>query len=286
MNGFTADTITVNTADTLLSEARVKEYMIGRFIPVQEQESAGNEIIMPYSGARPDYYSGTVRVHGQPIPPEAVDIDFSFALLSFAFVLLALIIVYARKTITSGLAFLSFRRQNEIPAPSTSGVFSWPPVFRNIFTVINVSIFSASSLIISGTFSMSGNAASVKLISIIAGGFLSAILLRHLTCIIVAETTGLKSVFREYMNVVHNAWFLNALILFLLNFLILFPAAETPYLFIISGLIVSFLLLIVRILRLLSIFIKRHISILYFLLYLCALEVLPVLMIMKVFGIF
>jgi hypothetical protein len=286
MNLFTGDTITVNSADTLPSETRVKEYRIGRFIPVHEQESAGNEIIMPYSGGQPDYYSGTVRDPGQPIPPEAFDIDFSFALLSFAFVLLALLIAYAGKTLSSGLAFLSFRRQNEIPAPSTSGVFSWPPAFRNIFTVINVSIFSASSLILSGTFSMSGNAASVKLISVIAGGFLGAILLRHLACIIVAETTGLTTVFREYMNVVYNGWFLNALIMFLLNFLILFPAAESPNLFIISGLIASFLLLIVRILRLLSIFVKRHISILYFLLYLCALEVLPVLMIMKVFGIF
>jgi hypothetical protein len=173
-----------------------------------------------------------------------------------------------------------------MPAPSTSGVFSWPPAFRNIFTAINVSLFSAISLIITGIFSMSGDAASVKLISVVAGGFLGAILLRHLACIIVAETTGLKAVFREYMNVVYNSWFLSAIILFLLNFLILFSAAEYSITVIIIGLTTSFLLLIIRILRLLSIFIKRHISILYFLLYLCALEVLPVLMIMKVLGIF
>lgn len=286
MSGFTVDTTIVNRADTLMPETQVSEYMIGRFIPVEGKESAGDVFSLLHSGEKPDFYAVAGRDPGQVIPPEAIDNNFSFALLSLALVLLALKIVYARRNFTTGLAFLSFRRQNEMPAPSTSGVFSWPPFFRNIFTVINLGVFSAVALIISGTFSLSGSLPSVKLISVMTGVFLAAILLRHLACIIVAETTGLKTIFREYMNIVYNAWFLNAIILFLLNFLILFSAAEYSIPLIITGLITSSLLLIVRILRLLSIFLRRHISILYFLLYLCALEVLPVMLIMKVLGIF
>jgi hypothetical protein len=285
MNGETGDTLVVNNSDTLQAESR-REFMIGRFIPFHEEEDESREAPFLQTSRQSDYYITAGRSAGHPRPTEAVSTDFSFTLLSVTFVLLAFLTVYARKNITTGLAFLSFRYKPEMLAPGTSGVFSWPPLFKNIFTVINISLFSTTSILMSGILPYEGVSTSIKLTSVIAGGFLSAILLRHLTSIIIAEITGLKTLFREYMNVIYNGWFLNALILFFLNFLILFSLTDHPLPLIISGLTATSLLLAVRALRLLSIFLNRHISLLYYILYLCALEVLPVLLIMKVLGIF
>jgi hypothetical protein len=56
--------------------------------------------------------------------------------------------------------------------------------------------------------------------------------------------------------------------------------------FIVTGLVFVAIFLLMRALKLLLIFHERHISIFYFLLYLCALEVLPVLVILRILGIF
>jgi len=173
-----------------------------------------------------------------------------------------------------------------MPAQGTSGVISWPPVIRNLITVFNVSLFASVSLLLTDTVRYESMAASIKLTVIIMGAFLAALMLRHLTSIILAEITGLKSVYREYMNIIYNTWFADALILFILNAIILFTPVNNPVPFIWSGIIVTSIFLIIRALRLLTIFLNRHISISYFILYLCALEILPVLLIMKILGVF
>jgi hypothetical protein len=111
-------------------------------------------------------------------------------------------------------------------------------------------------------------------------------MLRHLTSIILAETTGMKSAYREYMNIIYNTWFADAMILFILNAIILFAPVSNPVPIIWSGIIITAIFLIIRALRLLTIFLNRHTSISYFILYLCALEILPVLVIMKILNVF
>jgi hypothetical protein len=186
----------------------------------------------------------------------------------------------------SGLASLSLRRQPDMLVPGTSEVISWPPILRNLFTVFNVSLFASVSLLLTNTIRYESAAASITLTAIIAGSFLAALMLRHLTSIILAETTGLKSAYREYMNIIYNSWFADAIILFILNALILFAPVSNPVPFIWSGIIITAIFLIIRGLKLLAIFLNRHISISYFILYLCALEIIPVLVILKILGVF
>jgi hypothetical protein len=127
---------------------------------------------------------------------------------------------------------------------------------------------------------------STGLTAVLAGVFLAALLIRHLITIILAEISGLQSLYREYMNIVYNTWFACALFLFILNTIILFAPIGNPSPIINTGLIIISIFLIIRALRLMSIFIDRHVSIFYFILYLCALEVLPVLVIFKLLGAF
>jgi len=280
------DTLSVVAADTLSSPAQKEQFSIGRIIPVRASEVhlPGKEINV--RDLRSDYITGVERIDGLPLPQENMNTDFSFIILALSLLVMTAMMSFGRKSMMAGLSSIGFRRRPELAPPGTSEVFGWPSLLRNIFTVLNVGLFAASALLLSDAVSRTDPSGSVKLAALLIGSFLAALLLRHLTCIMAAEVTGWKSLFREYMNVVYNAWYANSIVLFILNGIILFAPLDNILAFIIAGLAVTAIFLIIRILRLISIFKYRHVSILYFILYLCALEVLPVLVILKIIGVF
>lgn len=277
---------TLVSADTLQGIGMHDEFSIGRFIPFSDEETGLTDKIFAGKVYRTDYYSPAGRAEGQLHNPEKMSVDFSFVLLSVCLLIITVLTIFGRKSLISGLASLSFRRQPEMSVPGTSEVVSWPPILRNLFTVFNISLFAAVSLLLTDTIRYDSTPGSIKLTAIITGAFLAALILRHLTSIILAETTGMKSAYREYMNIIYNTWFADAMILFILNAIILFSPVSNPIPLIWSGIIITAIFMIVRVLRLLTIFLNRHISISYFILYLCALEILPVLVIMKILGVF
>ncbi|MCU0457523.1 MAG: DUF4271 domain-containing protein [Bacteroidales bacterium] len=278
------DTISV-AADTLKLPSGQSEFSIGRIIPVISDTVSPirEEEVVSVSGD--DYLSGFGRVNGNPRPQEIINGDMGFILLSLSLLIITLLTVFGRKSTITGLASISFRRKEEAAPPGTSEVFSWPPLLRNLFTIINISLFAAVSLLSTGVAGRNFPGGSVGLTAVLAGSFLAALLARHLTSIILAGITGLKNPFREYMNVIYNSWFACSTILFILSGITLFAQVDNTLPFIITGLVVTSIFLLIRVLRLLSIFNERHIPIFYFLLYLCALEVLPVLVILRILGI-
>ncbi len=286
MTGETGDTTLVSAADTLQGTVAQEAFRIGRFIPFSGATPGITGQIFTEKPVGTDYYSAAGRAMGQPQAPDKMNVDFGFILLSVCLLIITVLTAFGRKSVASGLASLNFRRQPAMSAPGTSEVLSWPPIFRNIFTALNLGFFAAIALLFTDTLPNNGTASSMKLTAIIVGSFLTALMLRHIICIIVAEVSEQKMVFHEYMNVIYNAWFANAIILFILNAIILFAPLRNTVPFIISGIIISAIFLIIRALRLLIIFLNRRISISYFILYLCALEVLPLLVIMKILGVF
>ncbi len=89
--------------------------------------------------------------------------------------------------------------------------------------------------------------------------------------------------FEEYIVTIYQSYrFLGItlfLIIVLLSYTNLFPLKSL----FIPGFIIAAVVYLMRIIRLFLIFMKRNISILYLILYLCALEFLPVLVLMKYF---
>jgi len=285
MNNSPGDTISV-AADTLRMPASQAEYSIGRIIPVLSFKEAVAETGEGTSGLSTDHIAGMRRIDGDPRPSGIVNSDMSFILLSLSLLIITILTVFGRKSMISGLSAIRFRRHGEVTPPGTSEVLSWPPIFRNIFTVLNLSLFATIVLLTRGLTIPGLFGGSVGLTAVLAGVFLAALLIRHLTSIVLAEITGLKSLFREYMNIVYNTWFACSMFLFILNLLILFAPIENPSLFLLIGTIIISIFLIIRALRLLAIFSERRVSVVYYILYLCALEVLPALVILKVLGVF
>ena len=286
MTGETGDTALVSAADTLRGIDIKEEFSIGRIIPFSGATPGIKGNTFTEKTVNPDFYSPAVRAAGQRQAPDKMNADFAFILLSVCLLLITVLKAFGRKSVASGLLYLSFRRQPSLSSPGTSEVLSWPPVIRNIFTALTLGLFAATALLYTESLPNDGIATSIKLTAIISGSFLAALMFRHLTCVILAEVSGENTAFREYMNVIYNTWFADAIILFILNAIILFAPLQNTVPFVISGIIITAIFLIVRILRLMIIFLNRRISILYFILYLCALEVLPLLVIMKTLGVF
>ena len=285
MTNGPGDTISV-APDTLNMPVRQMEFSLGRIIPLISPSEDLPVEEKGVTGLTTDYISGLKRISGEPRPPGRVNTDMSFIILSLSLLLITLLTVFGRKSIIAGLSSISFRRHEESVPVGTSEVFSWPPVLRNIFTILNICLFTATALLESDLAGRGLFNGPVGLTAVIAGSFLAALLLRHLTCMALAGISGFKNLFREYMNVVYNSWFACSVILFLINGLILFAPFQNPLPFIITGLIITAIFLLIRVLRLLWIFHDRHVSIFYYILYLCALEVLPVMVILKLLGVY
>ena len=285
MTNGPGDTISV-AADTLNLPLPQAEYSIGSIIPLM---SGPEEMTVREDHAgvlTADYISRLKRIEGDPRPRETVNTDMGFIILSLSLLLVTLLTVFGRRSIFSGLSSISFRRREETVPAGTSEVFSWPPILRNIFTILNVSLFASTALLVPGLADNDLFGGPTGLTAVLSGSFLAALLLRHLTSMVLAGITGLKNLFREYVNVVYNIWFACSAVLFVLNGIILFAPLNNSLPFITTGLIFVAILLLIRVLRLYSIFHDRHIPIFYFLLYLCALEVLPVLVTLKILGVF
>jgi hypothetical protein len=285
MNTGSGDTLGV-AADTLNLPAPQEEFSLGRIIPLFTSDGTDNGNEHPASSLSIDHVAGLRRIDGEARTPGLINTDVSFVLLSLSLMIITILAVFFRKSMISGLTSISFRRHGEVNPPGTSEVFSWPPILRNIFTVINISLFASITVITMGLAVPGLFGGSTGLTAVIAGVFLAALLIRHLITIILAEITRLQNLYREYMNIVYNTWFACAIFMFIINTIILFAPVGNPSLIIKSGLIIVAIVLTVRALRLLSIFIDRHVSIFYYILYLCALEVLPVLVIFKLLGAF
>jgi hypothetical protein len=280
------DTISVRSADTVSSIVQTKDFSIGSIIPLSAENTVQGSKYSSLPGLVAGYIPKSHRIDGQPLPASPVSPDFSFILLSVLLLILTLLIVAGRKSIIRGFANLRFKKQRSAVPPGTSEVLAWEPIFRNVFSIGSISLFAAISLLYTGLVSYDHVFGSVILTAIISGSFLAALLLRHLVCIIIASITGWKNAFREYMNVVYNGWFADAVFLFILNCVFLFSPLRNILAIIITGLSFTAILLIIRMLKLLVIFRDRHISNLYFILYLCALEILPVLIFLKIIGVF
>jgi hypothetical protein len=95
--------------------------------------------------------------------------------------------------------------------------------------------------------------------------------------------SGESEVFNEYLLNVYQSYRFSSLIVFTLVILLVYTAVLPTSVYFIAGVIVLIIFYLIRVLRLFLIFMKRNISILYLILYLCALEILPVLILVKYF---
>jgi Domain of unknown function (DUF4271) len=190
-----------------------------------------------------------------------------------------------RKTkgnLSPGLArFFLFRGINDPVSRDMGGLFHWHSTILNLISFVIIGLFGYTAVIYFDLVPAGFRGIIAWLIAL--GIICLAVTLRHITCVITGFTSGERDVFSKYLLGVYQSYRVGASILFVIIILMSYTRILPVRDLIISGILVAGLMYILRVIRLLIIFLNKNISIFYLILYLCALEILPVLIVVKYF---
>jgi len=218
---------------------------------------------------------------GSDLPDITLQKDWGFGVL-FATILLFTLVSLTSKTLLSGVSrFFLFRGIDDFEKKDSRGLLMWQSLVLNIATLFALSFFcysvaATNELIPSGT-------GGVVFWLLALAAITAIVFLRHILCIITGNMSGERDVFNEYLSVIYSSYRFSALFLFIITVLMHYTVFLPEKSYIIPGAIVFAVMYIIRVIRLIYIFIKRGISIFYLILYLCALEILPVVVSIKYF---
>jgi hypothetical protein len=218
---------------------------------------------------------------GSELPQKPYHNDFIIVVILFAAFLYSIIRSSSQSLFLVVSRFFLFRGINDPSLRDIGGLFHWHSTVINLisFLILGLFFYSAAEYYDFIPPSLVG----IKFWLIALGIIIAVITLHHIMCIITGNASGQREVFREYLLAVYQSYRFSALFMFVIIVLMSYTALFTVSFFITSGIVVLFALYLIRIFRLLIIFINRNISIFYLILYLCALEILPVLITIKYF---
>ena len=216
---------------------------------------------------------------GDELPSGFFHNDWGLPVILLAVLIYGIIKTESVRFFKGILKFISLRGINESASRDIGALFQWQSTLFNLASFINISLFAFLTVLWYDILPFEGNRFVFWLISLAI--IISAITLRHIICIIIGNMSGEKEIFREYLNGIYQVYRLAGLLLLVINVLILYTGfMSVTYLFY-AGFALVALFYFIRVVRLFLIFINRHVSIFYLILYLCALEFLPVVIIVK-----
>lgn len=222
---------------------------------------------------------------GKEIPVRPFHEDWVILVVLVAAFLYSSIRTFSKNFFPEVIRFFSFRGVGDPVSGDIGEVYHWQSTVVNLISFFNIALFvyCAASYYDFIPAGISG-------ILFWAIAFLAVALIvtfRHLVCFVTGYISGQRQIFNEYMVTVYQLYRYAALILFVLVILLSYTDIFSAKTIFTIGLTSFLALYLMRIIRLLLIFIKRDVSVLYLILYLCALEFLPVLVTAKYFtGLF
>ena len=215
---------------------------------------------------------------GIAVPDQARDNDWIILVLIGSVLLFTFIRTTMKKGFMSVIRrFFMLRLVSEPAKRQSSGLFEWQSLALTFIAFMSVSLFiyrtfsDSLPVIVNGTLTW---LIILGLLSVLAAT-------RYVICVITGKLSGTASVFREYLFGVRQFYMIGSYILFAIVVLMSFTFFFPPEAGFIAGSSAMAILYLIRVIRLLVIFIKSGISILYFILYLWALEIMPVLIAVK-----
>jgi hypothetical protein len=218
---------------------------------------------------------------GKELPPQPLHADWMIIVILVSAFLFSLVKSNSKKMMPFFERFLIFRGTNDSTSRDVSGLFNWQSTVLNLISFLIIGMFGYT---VAAFYDLipSGFKGIVNWL-IALGVITAAITIRHLICIITGAASGQQEVFKEYLLGIYHSYRFEAFFLFLFIILMSYTDILPVKDFILSGIFIVGIVYLIRVIRLLIIFLNRNISIFYLILYLCALEILPVLIIVKYF---
>jgi hypothetical protein len=218
---------------------------------------------------------------GSDLPSRPLQHDWIIGIIFLSAYLWLILRSTTRSMFSDLTRFLLFRGINESSSRNIGSLFTWQSTILNFvsFMVIGLFAFCAAERY---DFIPSGIEPFLFML-ISTGMVIFGITSRHFICLAAGNLSGESDVFNEYLMTVYNSYRFSSVILFGVVVLLAYSVFLSDHIYFSIGAIVLIVFYLYRIIRLFLIFIKRNMSILYLILYLCALEILPVLILVRYF---
>lgn len=169
--------------------------------------------------------------------------------------------------------FFLFRATKDQSA-DTGILFHWQTTLLNLMSFLVISLFAYQVAAMQEMIPSGLNAFIFWAICLTV--IIGSLTLRHIACTVTGNLSGQREVFNEYLVGVYQSYHFSALLLSVIVVMISYSSLIPGKVLMIAGIAVFAAMYLLRVSRLLLIFINRNISIFYLILYLCALEILPV----------
>jgi hypothetical protein len=216
---------------------------------------------------------------GMEMPAQPFHSDWRIIIILIVAILFSLIKATVKNVLPDVTRFFMVKGKNDSVSRDIGGLFNWQSTILNLVSFFIIGLFAYSAASYYNFIPPDSKGIVFWLISL--GIVISAITLRHIICLITGTVSGEEEAFREYLLGIYQSYRFGAFILFiviiLMSYTIIFPVRD----YILSGIIIMGLVYLLSVIRLFLIFLNRNISIFYLILYLCALEILPVLVAVK-----
>jgi hypothetical protein len=218
---------------------------------------------------------------GQELPASPLHNDWTIGIILTVAFLYSLIRNTSKKMLPDIARFFLFRGINDPVSRDIGGLFHWQSTVLNLSSFLIVALFAFVSSSSAGLIP-AGSGGIVTWI-ICLGVIITAVTFRHIICTVTGIISGENEIFREYLLVIYQSYRFSAILLFVIIVLSLYTTVLPEKISLFSGVSVFVMMYLIRIFRLMIIFLNRNISIFYLILYLCALEFLPVVILVKYF---
>jgi hypothetical protein len=223
--------------------------------------------------------------NGNEIPAQPFNDDwFIFAVIASIF-LYSFISVISKRFFNDMKRFFLFRGIGDPGSRDMQGLFHWQSTIINLVSFLNIALFAYCAAYYYEFIPEIFPGVIFWIICFVI--IITAVTLRHFMCNVTGKISGETNAFNEYIITIYLSYRYLAFISFILAVMVTYTHLFNAQLLFFAGLITVGVVYLIRIIRLFMIFIGKNISILYLILYLCALEFLPVLILMKyVTGLF
>ncbi|MDP4221895.1 MAG: DUF4271 domain-containing protein [Bacteroidota bacterium] len=218
---------------------------------------------------------------GRMLSERPLHFDWILGIVFLAAYLFMIVRSKTRTMLPEMARFLMFRGINETVARDMSSVFTWQSTVLNFISFMVLGLFGYCAAAFYD-FIPSGIPHFVFML-LALGLVIFGITSRHFICVAAGNLSGKQEAFNEYLFNVYQSYRFSSYVIFVLVVLLLYTVFLPPQVYFIAGLAVLGIFYAYRVARLFLIFLKLNISILYLILYLCALEILPVLILLKYF---
>lgn len=219
---------------------------------------------------------------GQELPSQPLQDDWITGIILIAAFLYSVIRISSKRNLPPVSRFLILLGINDPSVKDLEGIFNWQSTIHNLFSFLVIGLFANCT---AAYYDINLNGIrGMWLFLIFFSLIIVSVTLRHIMCVITGKISGQEEAFREYLVTIYQSYRFSALVLFILVILILYTMIVPVKILIITGAIIVSIIYLIRIFRLMIIFLSHNISIFYLILYLCALEILPVLISLKYFA--